>query len=207
MTSGDGAMAMFDWAARGRPIPGEFESGDTHIAAEFEGGALFGVVDGLGHGSEAATAARIAAALVGDQPNRSVLQLIQDCHAALRATRGAVLSLASIRAADGQLTWAGVGNVEAVVSRADPARRPGRERILLRSGVVGYQLPALRATDLPIFAGDVLIFASDGLRHDFAEDPPVALSPADQADHLLRIYGRDTDDATVLVARYRGPPA
>jgi serine phosphatase RsbU (regulator of sigma subunit) len=35
--------------------------------------------------------------------------------------------------------------------------------VLLRSGVVGYQLPTLRASTLPIAPGDLLIFATDGI--------------------------------------------
>jgi hypothetical protein len=206
MTAG-GASPVVEWAADGRPIAGESESGDLHVAATFDGGALVGMIDGLGHGPEAAAAARVAAAVLEGQAGRPVLALIQACHEALRPTRGAVLSLAAIDAATGQLTWAGVGNVEAVLTRADPAARPRRERILLRSGVVGYQLPPLRATDLPIFPGDLLVFGTDGLQHDFTDDAPPAMTPAQLAGHLLRTYARAADDAAVLVARYVGPAA
>ena len=71
--------------------------------------------------------------------------------------------------------------------------------------MVGYQLPPLRAGSLPIFAGDVLVFASDGLKHDFAEEPPFG-EPDAVAEHLLQTYGRSSDDACVLVARYCGLP-
>jgi hypothetical protein len=198
---------VIEWAVRGQPISGELESGDLHLVAEFAGGALLGLIDGLGHGREAAIAARAAQAVLGAHPYRSLPTLIQDCHQALRSTRGAVLSLASIDTRRDMLCWGGVGNVEAVLNRADASMAPRHERILLRSGVVGYQLPPLRAMELPIFPGDVLIFASDGLRHDFAEEPPARLNPAEHADYLIRTYGKDSDDALVLVARYRGAAA
>ncbi|MBW8815764.1 MAG: SpoIIE family protein phosphatase [Caulobacterales bacterium] len=202
-----GRFPAVEWAADGQPIAGESESGDLHVAAAFEGGALLGMIDGLGHGPEAAAAARVAAALLESQAERPLPTLIQACHEALRPTRGAVLSLAAIDARNGRLTWAGVGNVEVVLTRADPAQAPRRERILLRSGVVGYQLPALRTTDHAIFPGDVLVFATDGLRHEFSEDVPLAMAPAQLAEHLLRTYGRSADDATVLVGRYLGGAA
>lgn len=201
------ALSFADWAARGRPIAGERESGDRHVAAITASGGLFALIDGLGHGPEAATAARRAVAELERDPQRPVLSLITACHEALRGTRGAVMSLAAIDAARGSLSWAGVGNVEAVVVRGDPVRSPARERVLLRSGVVGYQLPPLRANELALFAGDVLIMASDGLRHDFADAPPVGLSAEACADYLLRTFARPTDDALVLVARYQGASA
>lgn len=194
--------AVIEWAVRGRPIPGELESGDLHVTAEYPGGALLAVIDGLGHGPEAAQSARAAAAVLTADPRRPVLSLIEACHEALRGARGAVMSLAAIDAAHDRLTWAGVGNVEAVLNRAD-GRTPRRERILLRSGVVGYQLPPLRATELPLFPGDALVMATDGLRADFAEDPADDL-PEAVAEHLLSAFARNSDDALVLVARYRG---
>jgi hypothetical protein len=56
--------------------------------------------------------------------------------------------------------------------------------------------------------GDTLIFATDGVRSDFAsehlahDDPPQQL-----ADRILARWGTKTDDALVLVARYVGTPA
>ncbi|MBV9508713.1 MAG: SpoIIE family protein phosphatase [Caulobacteraceae bacterium] len=195
---------MVDWAVCGEPFRGERESGDLHVAADYPGGMLLGVIDGLGHGPEAAAAARAAAAALTALAGQPVLTLIRACHEALRSTRGAVMSLAAIDTRHGAMTWAGVGNVEAVLHRADPARAPGRERILLRSGVVGYQLPPLRATELPLFRGDMLVMVTDGLKHDFCEEPPLPGPAAAQAELLLRTYSKGTDDALVLTARYAG---
>lgn len=200
-----GDADVVEWAARGRPIAGERESGDLYVAAQFSHGALLGVIDGLGHGPEAARAARAALTVLEARPTASVLTLITACHEALRSTRGAVMSLASIDAERGAMNWAGVGNVEAVLTREDPRASPQRERILLRNGVVGYQLPPLRATALQIFPGDTLVFASDGLAHNFGEEAGAFGPVAEHADHLLRAHGKTNDDALVLVARYLGP--
>jgi hypothetical protein len=118
-----------------------------------------------------------------------------------------VISLASIDEARGAMTWVGVGNVEALLSRAGGSEGARRERILLRSGVVGYQLPPLRSGELAIGVGDMLVFASDGLSHQFCDAPMGGRAPGELADHLLRAYAKTTDDALVLVARYRGPAA
>ena len=53
-----GRLGPIEWATAGRPLPGEHISGDQRIAVDIDGdAALFGVMDGLGHGPAAATAA------------------------------------------------------------------------------------------------------------------------------------------------------
>ena len=88
-------------------------------------GALVAAVDGLGHGGEAARAARRAGDLVRERPSRDLVVLAERCHKALRDTRGAALSLAFVCPGDGTMTWLGVGNVEGRVLSGDPsATRP-----------------------------------------------------------------------------------
>ena len=55
--------------------------------------------------------------------------------------------------------------------------------------------------------GDVLIFTTDGIDSGFAED--LAHRPRVQAtaDRILARYGKSTDDALVMVARYLGANA
>jgi len=196
--------AAIEWATCGRPIAGETVSGDLHVAELFAGGALVGVIDGLGHGPDAAHASRVAAAVLGGDPTQPVMDLMRMCHEALRGTRGAVLSVASIDTTLNAVSWIGVGNVEATIIRMDVQGRSVRDHIALRNGVAGCQLPPLRVTTKEIAPGDILIFASDGLRHGFAQEPfhdgPLDSHAAD----LLDRYGKDSDDALVLVVRYLG---
>jgi hypothetical protein len=198
------SSAVIEWAACGRPCEGESLSGDIHVAEPFAGGALVGLVDGLGHGDQAAAAARAAVAVMERDPGQSLFRLIEACHVALRRTRGAVLSLASIDAKRNEMTWLGVGNVEAVHYRADARELAARDRIVARSGVVGYQIPLLRSATAPIAAADTLVFASDGLRHEFAEESPLGCALDAYAAHLVKAYGKTDDDVLVLVVRYLG---
>src|SRR5689334_21723728 len=85
-----------EWGLATRPSLGEAESGDLHVVAAFSGGVLVAVLDGLGHGPEAALASRVAAATLHDNLGEPVTVLMERCHAALHGTRGAVLSLAVI---------------------------------------------------------------------------------------------------------------
>ena len=144
MAGASSNSAVIEWGICGRPCAGERESGDIHVVEPFAGGALVGVIDGLGHGEHAAAAARAAAATLARNPGGPVLDLVEACHAALRGTRGVVLSLASIDASRDEMTWVGVGNVEAVHYRAATRGSLSPDRIVSRSGVVGYQIPPLR---------------------------------------------------------------
>lgn len=184
--------------------PGDgLESGDLHVVVPFAAGALVAVIDGLGHGSEAAAAARVAAAALVRHAALPVLQLIELCHTELRRTRGAVMSLVQFSAADSSVTWAGVGNVEGILLRGADRER-GREAIPMRAGVVGYRLPPLREQRVPLSPGDTLVMATDGVRSGFASDLALDRTPQALADSILARDGKQSDDALVLVARYMG---
>ncbi len=187
-----------------RPMPGQTESGDLHLVASFVNGILIGAIDGLGHGSEAAAAAEAAHESISKNPHSPVDRLMQQCHEALRKTRGVVLSMASIDARSNQLTWTGVGNVEGALYRANPTAMPPREALPQRGGVVGYRLPPMRVATLTVDAGDMLIFVTDGIGGGYRSESPIGWDPQDFADHVIRQHGKQTDDALVLVVRYRG---
>src|SRR5215510_15889522 len=109
------ATALVDWAVASRTHPDQTESGDRHVVAAFSTGVLLGAVDGLGHGAAAAAAACAAVELLEARREEPVVDLVERCHAALAATRGVVMSLASYDAPRRTLTWIAVGNVEGVV--------------------------------------------------------------------------------------------
>jgi hypothetical protein len=194
---------IVEWGAAGFALEGD-ASGDVHVVASFPGGALAAVIDGLGHGPEAAAAANLAASVLEATPADPVDALLARCHEALRKTRGAVASLASFDARSASVTWAGVGNVEGFLLRADPAARPAREAITLRGGIVGYQLPAPRLAAVPVARGDVLVLATDGLKSGFGDGLSTAERPQEMADGILARHARGSDDALVLVVRYLG---
>lgn len=196
-----------DWAVATLALEGQQESGDLHVVSHFDSGALVAAIDGLGHGPEAALAARSAAAALERDCTLPVVRLLESCHESLRGTRGAVITLASFNRAAGTMSWAGVGNIEGTLLRREPRDGRARESVMLVGGVPGHQLPALRPNQLEVWPGDTLVLATDGVRGGYldvvdSEEPPQHL-----ADHLLAEYGKGTDDALVLVARYLGAGA
>ncbi len=201
------APQMIEWGVAAMPHPGQTMCGDRQVVALFPAGALVGVVDGLGHGPEAASAAEIAIATMERSAQEPVASLVRRCHEALGRTRGVVMTLASLNALDGTVTWLGVGNAEGILFRADKNASPPRESVSLRGGVVGYQVPPLRAQVVPLAPGDVLVLATDGIRSDFDRDLRLSDPPQRMADQLLARHARGTDDALVLVVRYLGGAA
>ncbi len=185
-------------------LPGQGESGDHHLVCCNRSGILIAAIDGIGHGEEAANAAKAAVSILKANAEEPVISLVQRCHEGLRSTRGVVQSLASIDPGHGMMTWLGVGNVQGVLMRAGSKKGTGQEALLLRAGVVGSQLPALQAAVLPIAKGDTLVFVTDGVRGEFAEGLSALESPQRAADKILKQHCRGNDDALVLVVRLTG---
>lgn len=182
-------------------LPGHHESGDRHLVSHQSEAILIAAVDGLGHGEDAASAAKAAISALEDSSEESLVSLVQLCHESLRSTRGVVMSLASINVKQGMMAWLGVGNVRGVMVRHG-AKNGEQEELLLRGGVVGAQLPPLQAAVIPIAKGDTLIFATDGIHNDFSTRLSGLDSPQRLADKILEHYSRGNDDALVLVTRY-----
>jgi len=195
---------LIEWGVAARAFMAQDESGDRHLVKPFQNGILVVVVDGLGHGPKAAIAAKAAISALENRAREPVTSLLQHCHRALRGTRGAVVSLASFNVLAGTMTWAGVGNVNGLLVRANAKSDRPQETLLPRGGVVGYQLPSLYPETIQVAHGDMLILATDGIRSRFTQDLMLD-GPAQQvADYILTHHSRGTDDALVLAARYTG---
>jgi hypothetical protein len=105
------------------------------------------------------------------------------------------------------MTWLGVGNVECVLLYTNLAARPARPArtsLVTRGGIVGSELPQLRAEVLSIAPGDTLVVATDGIKDGFADGLSAETPPQRLADQVLARSCKGTDDALVLVARYLG---
>ena len=198
------AQTLVHWGVATLALQGQTESGDLHTVKAVPDGVVIAVVDGLGHGEEAATAARAAVGTVEQYAHEPPLSLLQRCHVALKGTRGVVMSIAAFDVRRGTMTWLGVGNVEGVLHHANWSERSGRASLITRGGIVGGEIPAIQAAVIPVGAGDTLVFATDGISGDFLADVSGREEPQRLADQILARHGKGTDDALVLVARYLG---
>jgi len=193
---------LIDWSAAILAVEGETISGDMYLIRPFDNGILVAAVDGLGHGPEAAASAQVAISTLEKNADQSIVSLVRSCHEALKSMRGVVMSLASFNKSRNTMTWLGVGNVEGRLVRANPKTGPSQDSLLLRGGIVGHNLPALIAIEVPVSTGDTLIFASDGIRNDFAQNLNITAHPQQLVKDILTRFAKNTDDSLVVVARY-----
>src|SRR5690606_37871003 len=95
---------------------------------------LVAVVDGLGHGAQAAEASSEAIRIVRSSPDASPADVVNEAHVALRATRGAAMAVAAINTARGTVGFAGVGNISAGLHAMDGTSR----NLASHNGTVGH---------------------------------------------------------------------
>lgn len=195
--------ALVEVAVAEAPLPGETESGDRPLVVSHRQGVLVAAVDGLGHGAEAAESARIACAVLEEDPGADLPELFLRAHRRLARKRGVVMSVASF-GRDARLTWLGVGNVEGTLLRANAGTLARADSILLLGGVVGHGLPNLRPSTRAVEAGDTLILATDGIHGAHMGGLVAPGSPRRMADRIMSEHASGTDDALVVVARYAG---
>jgi serine phosphatase RsbU (regulator of sigma subunit) len=197
-----GGNHQFELGIASRAIPGESEIGDMCVIEHLEDGLLIAVVDGLGHGAEAASVAKAAAEIISSHAEESVISILRRCHDRLKDTRGAVMSVAEVNSRDETITWLAVGNIEGMLVRDDPRAVPPYEAIVQRSGVVGYRIPPLHASMVSLMKGDTIVMTTDGIATGFVEALRTAATAQEIADTICSRYAKENDDALVLVARY-----
>ncbi len=193
-----------EWGFATRSRRGEATSGDLAVILLLPEGALIAAIDGLGHGREAAHAARKAGEIVCERPSQDLVRLAERCHGALRRTRGAAISLAFVSAPKSTVTWLGIGSVQGRLLSGDPAETRPKGSLALRNGVPGHELPRLITATLPIRPGDILVLATDGIEVSFADAIDISGSSQAISDRILDAHGKPTDDALVVAVRYLG---
>jgi len=188
----------------GRPMAGQAVSGDLAAVQVTRSRCVIAVIDGLGHGPEAAAAAALAAGVVERhraEPLEAMLLLV---HEHLGESRGAAATLAIVDGDTGRMDWLGVGNVDGMVIRADQAARPHTSGVFLCRGILGYQQPNIRPQEpIQLHDGDVVVIATDGVRGDLAADVRHDTPVDRMATALLDAHATPDDDALVFVARFR----
>ncbi|MGV9880104.1 SpoIIE family protein phosphatase [Streptomyces sp. NPDC003006] len=177
------------------PASGEEMCGDGYAVVE-DGGNWTGlVIDGLGHGPDAAAASRRAVRTFlscADAPLRDVLDAL---HSALRHTRGAAAT--TVRVGSGRAELCGVGNIRVATLSA----RGVHQQLTGQAGIVGYNLPVPRSRFLDLSECTAVVLHTDGIDHRWTHDPApdrLTLPPTLLAASLAHTHRRHRDDATVL---------
>ena len=188
-------------AAAGRPHPHETVSGDAWQIEWEANTCRLAVVDGLGHGPEAATAAQTALTALATRRGGTLIEALHTCDVALRHTRGAAVTVVEVDVAKGALSLLGVGNVEARLVT------PERERRLSpRRGIVGQVMPRLVVEEMELPAEWLLIMHSDGIseRFDLSEALAGSSELSAVTQTVLHRWSRPSDDALIVALRPDG---
>jgi anti-sigma regulatory factor (Ser/Thr protein kinase) len=184
------------------PKAGETMCGDAWAVEQSSGRHLFLVADGLGHGPQAAAAAREAVRLFRDNVRLEPAQILHVIHAGLRSTRGAAVAIAAVDFGAQKVHYVGVGNIAGTV--ASPS---GTASMVSHNGTLGYQVHKVQEFIYPFPRGALLVLHSDGLTSHWRLDSYPGLvgrDPSLVAGVLYRDFKRGRDDVTVLVARDGG---
>lgn len=185
------------------PLDGETVCGDGWCVRQDADRATVLIVDGLGHGPNAAQAADTALDVFRVTDDRTPKETVSLLHEALRATRGAAVAVAEIRRTPEGATieLCGVGNtVTAVIGAEGPRSLPSM------NGTAGLSVRALQSFTQLLKPDDLLVMHTDGLTTRWRLDayPRVREhDPAIAAALLHRDASRGRDDATVIVLRLR----
>lgn len=178
---------------------GEPVCGDSWAVMQGRGRLIALVVDGLGHGLDAATAARAAVQAVRSKSHLDAPALMDVVHGALRPTRGAAAAIAMLQPESELCSFCGIGNISASIRTAGVSRA-----MVSHNGTLGHQVRKIQEFQYPFPKGSLLLMHSDGLatHWDLAAYPGIETRhPALVAAALYRDHTRGRDDVTVLTLR------
>jgi anti-sigma regulatory factor (Ser/Thr protein kinase) len=179
------------------PIKGELLCGDAWCIHETETGFRALVADGLGHGPEANQAAIEAVHIFSHNLKADTTHLLNLVHERLRRTRGAAIFLLS--ATDGNIEFAGAGNIRSVVLNAHETKT-----LISQNGTAGIQMATVRPLTENWNGSGYVVLHSDGIhsRWSLSEYPGLyGKHPSIIAAVINRDCSRNTDDSTIVVIR------
>jgi anti-sigma regulatory factor (Ser/Thr protein kinase) len=185
-----------------RPCPLMSVNGDTFVIKQWGESALVGVIDGVGHGQFAYSAAQAARQYVERHYDQPLADIFLGVARTCRATRGVVMGLARFDWGRGTLTFASVGNVEARVFDS-----PEPMNFVVPRGILGLTARRPVVTQHRWAPSNVMVLYSDGLSTHWrwSDLPHLAEASATvAAQELLRTFAREADDATVVVVKRAG---
>ena len=187
------------WAALEVPLRGEQSCGDAICARRHSQGWTIIVADGLGHGPQAAEAAVEALRLFRKAEGLPPGEIVERIHQGLRHTRGAAVAVSRLNEDDATLSFAGIGNIAAVIVTAGK-----HQHLVSLPGTAGHNARKITTFDHPLPPNGLLVMHSDGLSSSWSLDEHPGLfaaHPAIIAGVLFRDRARVRDDASVIVAR------
>jgi anti-sigma regulatory factor (Ser/Thr protein kinase) len=182
-------------------VAGEIECGDSWRVARAEDSFVMMVVDGLGHGPLAASAARKASEVFAQHAFDPPAEIMQSMHNALAGSRGAAGACAAVDREKAEINYSGVGNIAGSVIAGERSKG-----MVSHNGILGVHLLRKQQFNYEYAANCHIVMHSDGLSARWALQSYPGLwsrHAAVIAGVLYRDHARSRDDATVLVVGTR----
>lgn len=158
------------------------------------------LVDGLGHGVNAARASEMALSQASASREASPRELLKSIDGAIRNSRGAAMTIIEVDTAKGTLVHAGIGNVRAAIV-GDPVTR-----FEARPGIVGTGVSAMSAETATWRDGDLLVLWTDGIPAYLELGPEhrgLGGDPERLAESLIKTVATGRDDAAIVCCHLR----
>jgi negative regulator of sigma-B (phosphoserine phosphatase) len=193
---------QFDIAAAIRPRSDEAVGGDMSFIETCDKEIRLLCMDVLGHGQVAHQAAQVAAEQLAkvskDEQGFNPVQVLLELDQVLKGMRGAAVAACLINRSNGEMTFAGVGNIS--------VRRifPKSSLLVSRDGVVGGNMRKPQPVQVNLEVGDIYLMHTDGVKSRFAHrDYPhiVSDSAATAAAYVLKHFSKQHDDAGCIVLK------
>lgn len=180
-------------AAKGQTV-----SGDAYRVLEDDNTLALLMVDGLGHGAEAARASLRALPALVRTADAYPPDLLAAVHRRLLGTRGAAGAAVRIDRRRGRGEFCGVGNLTGVVLSGES------HQLSSRPGTLGLKLPFPYCEAFPLPRYAMVLMHTDGIRQQWnlaryprlLAQPPIIIAAV-----LVHDYWRPRDDAAVVVMR------
>ena len=177
-----------------RPKVGETLNGDAFLELSNDNMQLFSVVDGLGHGPKAHTASEKAIGIMKDNNNVDLIQLLELLHQGLHDTRGVVAAIIKFDILTETMEYAGLGNIE--IHCTNPNIKP-----ISMAGILGHNWRTPKAFKFKYQKNDLFAMFSDGISGRFDIKAYSDGNCEHAANRIFDDFGKDHDDATVMVIR------
>jgi anti-sigma regulatory factor (Ser/Thr protein kinase) len=179
------------------PVAGEEVSGDAWEVVRSGSRVLVLLADGIGHGAQAAAAARAAVIAFRERAGSAPAGIVEAIHRALRATRGAAVAVAELDLPSRLVRFAGIGNIAGAIVSGSTSRS-----LVSHYGTAGHEVRRIQEFQYPWPAGANLVLNSDGLISRWTLDAYPGLErhhPGLAAGILYRDFRRARDDTSVVI--------
>ncbi|WP_378954468.1 ATP-binding protein [Pelosinus sp. sgz500959] len=182
-----------------RPYPGFDVNGDGFYVCSGGVRSVIAVYDALGHGKEAYDTATLMYKCLQELHGLELSDIVNIAHKRLLYSRGVALWLGAVYHNDNRLSYISLGNVEARLITNNHS-----QTLLNQNGTVGGHMPKHKINEISWMPGSVLSLATDGIssRWQVEDYPEIVGNNSNRVcQRLLKEWGRNTDDATIMIVR------